>query len=68
LAEPLTVKSNSPALSSSPSYKLKIVAAILFIPIPLNTQVKTEKLVEDYVRTLRLKILKCSSGGDRINT
>ena len=40
------------------SYKLKMLGDIVRTNIIMNTQVKTEKLVEDYVRTLRLKNIR----------
>ncbi len=60
LAEPLaatrgTVPHNIPHLS----YKLKKQGGdIIKTNIDLNTQLKTEKLVEDYIRTQRLKNIK----------
>lgn len=60
LAEPLTAKRGTvshyiPHLS----YKLKKQGGdIIKTNIDLNTQLKTEKLVEDYVRTQRLKNIK----------
>lgn len=56
LAEPLLAKrSETPRLAPHLSYKLKQSGgAIIKTNLQLNTQLKVEKLVEDYVRTLRL--------------
>jgi penicillin-binding protein 1C len=56
LAEPLNAKRNEvPKLAPHLSYKLKQSGgAIINTNLQLNTQLKVEKLVEDYVRTLRL--------------
>src|SRR4030095_15760369 len=57
LAEPLTAgRGTVPHLLPHLSYKLKMNGGdIVYTNIIMNTQVKTEKLVADYVRTLRLK-------------
>lgn len=60
LAEPLTAKrSEVPKLAPHLSYKLKQSGAdIIQTNLQLNTQFKTEKLVQDYVRTLRLSRIR----------
>lgn len=64
LSEPLDAKRNTvPHYIPHLSYKLKKQTGITSSPviktnIILNTQLKTEKLVEDYVRTQRLKNIK----------
>ncbi len=60
LAEPLTASRGSvPHYLPHLSYKLKMGGGdIVHTNIIMNTQAKTEKLVEDYVRTLRLKNIK----------
>jgi penicillin-binding protein 1C len=60
LAEPLTAsRATVPHYLPHLSYKLKNRGDnIVHTNIIMNTQVKTEKLVEDYVRTLRLKNIK----------
>jgi penicillin-binding protein 1C len=60
LAEPLTASRGSvPHYLPHLSYKLKMRGAdVVHTNIIVNTQVRTEKLVEDYVRTLRLKNIK----------
>jgi len=60
LAEPLTAaRGTVPHYLPHLSYKLKTRGDdIVHTNIIMNTQVKTEKLVEDYVRTLRLKNIK----------
>jgi penicillin-binding protein 1C len=60
LAEPLTCTRRSvPHYIPHLSYKLKKQGGdIIKTNINLNTQLKTEKLVEDYVRTQRLKNIK----------
>ncbi|MBI5857535.1 MAG: penicillin-binding protein 1C [Sphingobacteriales bacterium] len=65
LAEPLTVTRGAvPHYIPHLSYKLKKQSgtstslSIIKTNIDLNTQLKTEKLVEDYVRTQRLKNIK----------
>jgi penicillin-binding protein 1C len=60
LAEPLTASRGTiPHYLPHLSYKLKMHGAdIVHTNIIMNTQIKTEKLVEDYVRTLRLKNIK----------
>ncbi len=63
LAEPLTAtRGTVPHYIPHLSYKLKKQAgtstSIIKTNIDLNTQLKTEKLVEDYVRTQRLKNIK----------
>ena len=57
LAEPLTAtRRNVPHYLPHLSYKLKQQGGdIIRTNIVMNTQMKTEKLVADYVRTLRLK-------------
>jgi len=59
-AEPLTAsRATVPHFLPHLSYKLKMRGEVI-VPtnIIMNTQIKTEKLVEDYVRTLRLKNIK----------
>ncbi len=61
LAEPLTAtRGTVPHYIPHLAYKLKKqeVASLIETNIDLNTQLKTEKLVEDYVRTTRLKNIK----------
>jgi len=60
LAEPLTaIRGTVPHYLPHLSYKLKMSGReIVHTNIIMNTQAKTEKLVEDYVRTLRLKNIK----------
>lgn len=61
LSEPLTAyRSVVPHFIPHLSYHLKqqIKGDIIKTNIVLNTQLKTEKLVEDYVRTLRLKNIR----------
>ncbi|HNA95678.1 MAG TPA: penicillin-binding transpeptidase domain-containing protein, partial [Chitinophagaceae bacterium] len=60
LAEPLTARRGVvPHYLPHLSYKLKKQGGdIIKTNINLNTQLKTEKLVEDYVRTQRLKNIK----------
>jgi len=60
LAEPLTAtRGTVPHYLPHLSYKLKKSGAdIIKTNIDLNTQLKTEKLVEDYIRTQRLKNIK----------
>jgi penicillin-binding protein 1C len=60
LAEPLiATRGTVPHLLPHLSYKLKQQGRdIINTNIIMNTQLKTEKLVEDYVRTLRLKNIK----------
>jgi len=60
LAEPLTASRGTvPHYLPHLSYRLKIRGGdIVRTNIIMNTQAKTEKLVEDYVRTLRLKNIK----------
>jgi penicillin-binding protein 1C len=60
LAEPLTAgRGTVPHFLPHLSYKLKMSGGdIIHTSIVMNTQVKTEKLVEDYVRMLRLKNIK----------
>ncbi len=60
LAEPLTAQRGTvPHFIPHLSYKLKKSGDdIIHTNIIMNTQFKTEKLVEDYVRTLRLKNIK----------
>jgi penicillin-binding protein 1C len=60
LAEPLTAARGSvPHYIPHLSYKLKKQGGdIIKTNINLNTQLKTEKLVEDYVRTQRLRNIK----------
>ena len=60
LAEPLTATRGTCATLYSPlSYKLKKQGSHLIkTNIDLNTQLKTEKLVEDYVRAQRLRNIK----------
>jgi len=60
LAEPLTaVRGTVPHFLPHLSYKLKQQGNdIINTNIVMNTQMKTEKLVGDYVRTLRLKNIK----------
>ena len=61
LAEPLNAtRGTVPHYIPHLSYKLKKQGAAIIIKtnIDLNTQLKTEKLVEDYVRTQRLKNIK----------
>jgi penicillin-binding protein 1C len=60
LAEPLTASRGTvPHYLPHLSYKLKMRGGdIVHTNIIMNTQVKTEKLVEDYVRALRLKNIK----------
>ncbi len=56
LAEPLNAKRGAvPKLAPHLSYKLRnSSAATVHSTLELNTQLKVEKLVQDYVRTLRL--------------
>jgi penicillin-binding protein 1C len=65
LAEPLTASRGMvPHYIPHLSYKLKKQYAsqnIIKTNVDLNTQLKTEKLVEDYVRALRLKNIKNAS-------
>jgi penicillin-binding protein 1C len=63
LAEPLNASRGSvPHFIPHLSYKLKRQGGdIIRTNINLNTQLKTEKLVEDYVRTQRLKNIKNAS-------
>ena len=60
LAEPLTASRGTvPHYLPHLSYKLKMRGSdIVRTNIIMNTQLKTEKLVEDYVRTLRLRNIK----------
>jgi penicillin-binding protein 1C len=60
LAEPLTAtRGTVPHYLPHLSYKLKMQGNdIIRTNIIMNTQMKTEKLVEDYVRTLKLKNIK----------
>jgi len=60
LAEPLTAsRSTIPHYVPHFAYKLKQSGnTIIKTNIDLNTQLKTEKIVEDYVRTQRLKNIK----------
>ncbi|MGC4037097.1 MAG: penicillin-binding protein 1C [Chitinophagaceae bacterium] len=60
LAEPLTAKRNTvPHYLPHLSYKLKRNGSTLIqTNIDLNTQLKTEKIVEDYIRSQRLKNIK----------
>ena len=60
LAEPLTAtRGTVPHYIPHLSYKLKQQGgSIIKTNIDLNTQLKTEKLVEDYVRALRLRNIK----------
>ena len=61
LAEPLTAtRGTVPHYIPHLAYKLKKqeAASLIETNIDLNTQLKTEKLVEDYVRTTRLKNIK----------
>jgi penicillin-binding protein 1C len=64
LAEPLTAaRGTVPHYLPHISYKLKqqggiSAPGVIRTNIIMNTQLKTEKLVEDYVRTLRLKSIK----------
>lgn len=60
LAEPLTAKrSVVPKLAPHLAYKLKQSGGpIIKTNLQLNTQYKTEKLVQDYVRTLRLSKIR----------
>ena len=60
LAEPLTAKRESvPHYLPHLSYKLKNNGdAIIKTNIELNTQLKLEKLVQDYVRTLKLRNIR----------
>lgn len=64
LAEPLNAKRNAvPHYIPHLSYKLKKLyssssSPVIKTNINLNTQLKTEKLVEDYVRTQRLKNIR----------
>ena len=60
LSEPLTAtRGTVPHYIPHLSYKLKRQGGdIINTNIDLNTQLKTEKLVEDYVRALRLKNIK----------
>ena len=60
LAEPLTAtRGSGPHYIPHLSYKLKKQGGdIIKTNINLNTQLKTEKLVEDYVRTQRLRNIK----------
>ncbi|MBC7849602.1 MAG: penicillin-binding protein 1C, partial [Chitinophagaceae bacterium] len=63
LSEPLDVKRNTvPRLVPHLAYKLKRTGSdIIQTTIDLNTQVKVEKLTEDYVRTLRLQNIRNAS-------
>ena len=60
LAEPLTAaRGTVPHYARHLSYKLKQQGSnIIKTNLELNTQLKTEKLVEDYVRTQRLRNIK----------
>src|SRR5215467_13890270 len=60
LAEPLTASRGTiPHFLPHLSYKLKTRGGdIVRTNVNMNTQVKTEKLVENYVRTLRLRNIK----------
>jgi len=61
LAEPLTAtRGTVPHYIPHLSYKLNASTSLNIIKtnIDLNTQLKTEKLVEDYVRTIRLRNIK----------
>jgi penicillin-binding protein 1C len=60
LAEPLNARRGAvPHYIPHLSYKLKKAGGdIIKTNVDLNTQLKTEKLVEDYVRTQRLKNIK----------
>jgi penicillin-binding protein 1C len=60
LAEPLTAaRTTVPRYLPHLSYKLKTQGGdIIHTNIIMNTQLKTEKLVEDYVRTIRIKNIK----------
>ena len=60
LSEPLTAKRGEvPKLAPHLAYKLKQSGGpIIKTNLQLNTQFKTEKLVEDYVRTLRLSKIR----------
>ncbi|MES1217033.1 MAG: transglycosylase domain-containing protein, partial [Bacteroidota bacterium] len=63
LAEPLTAtRGTVPHYIPHLSYKLKKQGSpVIKTTIDLNTQLKTEKLVEDYTRTLRLRNIKNAS-------
>jgi penicillin-binding protein 1C len=61
LSEPLTATRNAvPHFIPHLAYKLKTFSNAHVLPttIDLNTQLKLEKLTEDYVRTLRLKNIR----------
>ena len=60
LTEPLTAtRGTVPHLAQHLSYKLKMQGGdIIKTNLEINTQLKTEKLVEDYVRSQRLKNIK----------
>lgn len=61
LSEPLTAVRNSfPQFAPHLSYKLKNISEenVIATSIDLNTQLKVEKLTEDYVRTLKLKNIR----------
>jgi penicillin-binding protein 1C len=60
LAEPLNARRGAvPHFIPHLSYKLKKMGGdIIKTNVDLNTQLKTEKLVEDYIRTQRLKNIK----------
>ena len=60
LAEPLNAKRNAmPQLAPHLSIKLKQSSGpIIHTHLDLNTQLKAEKLVQDYVRTLRLSNIR----------
>lgn len=60
LAEPLTaIRGTVPHYAPHLSYKLKLQGGdIIKTNLDLNTQLKTEKLVEDYVRIQRLRNIK----------
>ncbi len=60
LAEPLTANRGTvPHYAQHLSYKLKKQGGDIFnTNLDLNTQLKTEKLVEDYIRSQRLKNIK----------
>jgi penicillin-binding protein 1C len=60
LAEPLTARRNTvPHYAQHLSYKLKKQGGhFIQTHIDLNTQLKTEKLVEDYSRSLKLRNIK----------
>ncbi|MDP4260950.1 MAG: penicillin-binding protein 1C [Bacteroidota bacterium] len=59
LAEPLTASRGvMPHYIPHLAYKLKKPGSLVRTNIDLNTQLKTEKLVEDYTRTQRLRNIK----------